>query len=275
EQCEACQHEVELLRGTVAILRTLPVVPVPRSFAIQPAPVKASGKWLPYLRGATALAAILLVLLVAGDVLSQQVLSGARFAAAPEEAKSTLRQATAGQAQAVGTTSPGLVIAPPAGTPEASAGEPGAPLPQNAAGSPSAEVTVNAAAPEGRGAAPTESKVPVEATPTAGPVAAGAPSLGTSPPASEDHSVLGAGVESSTAVTAAPGQPGGSTDMTNAEKSPGLQPAPSEAGEPGQSPQENPEVGGEGLSPIRLVELGLLALTVLLVGGTLLARARR
>jgi len=71
ETCEACSRELESLRMTVQLLHRVPEVPAPRSFTIA-APVSrresafgpASLRWL---RPATAVVAIALVVLLMGD----------------------------------------------------------------------------------------------------------------------------------------------------------------------------------------------------------------
>ena len=72
--CNACQWQFDTLQQTVQWARELPTIPVPRVFAISaparpvPAPRQRSG-WLPLLQGATALIALLLVVVVAGDIM--------------------------------------------------------------------------------------------------------------------------------------------------------------------------------------------------------------
>jgi hypothetical protein len=73
QTCEACSKELALLRMTVQLLHRVPEVPVPRSFTITvPAPRRenafgpASLRWL---RPATAIVAIALVVLLMGDFL--------------------------------------------------------------------------------------------------------------------------------------------------------------------------------------------------------------
>ncbi|MEA3459970.1 MAG: zf-HC2 domain-containing protein, partial [Chloroflexota bacterium] len=74
-ECESCARNLRTLRRTVELLGELPAVHAPRSFAISPAqPVKprvkpwAKGWAYTHLRSATALAAVLLVIVLAGDV---------------------------------------------------------------------------------------------------------------------------------------------------------------------------------------------------------------
>jgi anti-sigma factor RsiW len=73
-ECEACTENLTTLRQTVALLQELPAKPAPRSFAVRPASVKARRAAVPsawgygLLKGATALAALLLVVLIGGDL---------------------------------------------------------------------------------------------------------------------------------------------------------------------------------------------------------------
>jgi len=71
--CPDCQWNLETLRQTVQWTRQLPTVPVPRVFTIPlPAQPQPTPRWrwsLPLLQGATALVALLLVFVVAGDLL--------------------------------------------------------------------------------------------------------------------------------------------------------------------------------------------------------------
>lgn len=68
-ECESCARNLRTLRRTVELLGELPAVHAPRSFAISQArPVERLGWAYTHLRSATALAAILLVIVLAGDV---------------------------------------------------------------------------------------------------------------------------------------------------------------------------------------------------------------
>lgn len=74
--CEACREELASLEQTVLWLRQLPPVRLPRSFLIpvaKPAPrrVTTLGWTYGYLRLATALAMVLLILVVSGDLFLQ------------------------------------------------------------------------------------------------------------------------------------------------------------------------------------------------------------
>jgi len=71
--CPDCQWNLETLRQTVQWTRELPTLAVPRVFTIPlPARPQRAPRWrwsLPLLQGATALVALLLVVVVAGDLL--------------------------------------------------------------------------------------------------------------------------------------------------------------------------------------------------------------
>lgn len=67
--CAACQKELASLRATVALLRQLPPLRVPRSFAIAvPERRVASGDLFLYLRGAAAAVAALLIVMVGASI---------------------------------------------------------------------------------------------------------------------------------------------------------------------------------------------------------------
>jgi len=74
ESCEACSKELESLRMTVRLLHRVPEVSVPRSFTIAVPEPRQEGvlgpRSLRWLRPATAVAAIVLVVLLAGDFLN-------------------------------------------------------------------------------------------------------------------------------------------------------------------------------------------------------------
>jgi hypothetical protein len=79
EECQACADQLATLRQTVALVKELPMLRAPRSFAVRPAAVRAKPSPAPpawgygLLKGATALAALLLVLLIGGDLALQVV----------------------------------------------------------------------------------------------------------------------------------------------------------------------------------------------------------
>jgi hypothetical protein len=73
-QCADCAQNLRTLRQTVALLRELPPVAVPRAFTIRPVQVAKRPSFFQtrrayaYLRAATALATILFAVVLAGDV---------------------------------------------------------------------------------------------------------------------------------------------------------------------------------------------------------------
>lgn len=84
DTCQDCRWNLETLRQTVQWTRELPTVPIPRVFTIpvEVPPVRAPRRaWAaPLLQGATALVALLLVFVVAGDYL----FTGSLLPQAPE-----------------------------------------------------------------------------------------------------------------------------------------------------------------------------------------------
>ena len=68
--CRECVLELESLRATVGLLRELPELAVPRSYALSeaPAPLRAPFRLIPAAGLATSAAALLLVALLVGDV---------------------------------------------------------------------------------------------------------------------------------------------------------------------------------------------------------------
>lgn len=75
--CGQCARDLATLRWTVNLVREVPAMALPRSFTVRVAAVaparvaRRTGLAYAYLRGATALAAVLLALVLSGDVLSQ------------------------------------------------------------------------------------------------------------------------------------------------------------------------------------------------------------
>jgi hypothetical protein len=85
--CQACRWQFDTLQQTVQWTRGLPSVPVPRVFTIQAAaqparPPRRRPSFIPLLQGATALVALLLVVVVAGDIM----LAGIMPASMPQQA---------------------------------------------------------------------------------------------------------------------------------------------------------------------------------------------
>jgi anti-sigma factor RsiW len=89
QECAACAEGLRTLRWTVGLMKEIPSVPVPHPFTV-PAPIPERrlvfprpGRAYTFLRGATALAAVLLMLVLSGDRLSQRLLRGPVVAPAP------------------------------------------------------------------------------------------------------------------------------------------------------------------------------------------------
>jgi hypothetical protein len=89
QECPACAEDLRTLRWTVGLVREVPSVPVPLPFTV-PAPIPQRRAERPrlgwtygFLRGATALAAVLLVLVLSGDLLSQRFFKAPTPAPAP------------------------------------------------------------------------------------------------------------------------------------------------------------------------------------------------
>ncbi len=135
QTCEACSKELESLQMTVQLLHRVPEVPVPRSFTVtasEPKRERALGPGsLRWLRPATAVIAIALVVLLAGDFLNvfvsnPGVSSGAnvtyvRFSpAAPTEQQTmvavpgVMGKMSLTTAKAVGYTDYTVLTSPPA-----------------------------------------------------------------------------------------------------------------------------------------------------------------
>jgi hypothetical protein len=90
DSCEACSKELESLRMTVRLLHRVPEVSVPRSFTIAVPEPRQEGvlgpRSLRWLRPATAVASIVLLVLLAGDFLNvfgHEAGSGNRILLAP------------------------------------------------------------------------------------------------------------------------------------------------------------------------------------------------
>jgi anti-sigma factor RsiW len=93
--CDDCRRELNELRWTVELLHELPAVQVPRSFAVpvtEPAPARGIWAWLTgdrgflFLRGASALATVLLVFVVSLQLLGTTPFRGGASLPAPRAA---------------------------------------------------------------------------------------------------------------------------------------------------------------------------------------------
>jgi anti-sigma factor RsiW len=128
--CPACAGELHALRSTVRLLREMPPAPLPRAFTIPASTLshRASlwnmltrGWGYRALQGATALAAMLLMMLCSGDLLLQSLSTMMPMAAMPAAMPS--QQAFAQP------TAAGPVVLAPTSTPSWKAAESAAPSP--------------------------------------------------------------------------------------------------------------------------------------------------
>jgi|GEM_PF-5413393 len=70
EACPTCADELRSLRETVVLLRSLPVLPVPRQFTLAVLPAPVFSRWFFFLRAATAgIATCLIAVLISMTVL--------------------------------------------------------------------------------------------------------------------------------------------------------------------------------------------------------------
>jgi hypothetical protein len=146
EECRECSRELQALRATRQMLRSLPPVPLPRSFTLEaaprPAPLPRGFFWL---RSATAVtAAAFVLLLVAPVVLPKETTPVLRPAVG--QTMGTPGQSTAADGRAALVAQP---TGAPSERPSASAGQPA-----TAGQAPAASAAPRAAAPLAQPAAP-------------------------------------------------------------------------------------------------------------------------
>lgn len=291
--CPQCAWQVESLRQTVSLLHQVRRVAVPRPLTlrevdVRPVRVKPQRSWvLPYLQGATALVSLLLVFLVAGDLflgLGRVPKAVPVAQPAPVVATVAVEKAVQAERAAPQATQEVAMLEAPATPMPATA------LPSEASGA-EAEVAPSGEAVsggEGEEAVPAPSSPAVrmlgeEIAETPTPTMKALDVGGTAKPAPE--------------VPAAP-TPQGPPVPTPAE-TPTPVPAPTEvamvpevstatpaaaplaaAGTPSPVPPPAPAEGAARAAPgpwvpwVRLAELGLLGLTLVLGGLTLLLRQR-
>ena len=136
-ECADCTWELETLRQIVDLVGQLPKVPVPRAFTIHETPRPRriglfQARWAyTYLKGATALAAALLVLVLAGDVLFQFQRATTSFAPAMAPAKELATPAAAPTVVAM-QEAPKVPLPAPAATPTVLAMQEAPPAPTEA-----------------------------------------------------------------------------------------------------------------------------------------------
>ena len=234
EECQDCTENLTTLRHTVALVKELPLVRAPRSFAVRPAVVRAKPSLAPpswgygLLKGATALAALLLVLLIGGDLALQFVgvtslASWAPAAPAPEVAFAPSLEPSAMPAPAeeppmLGQTkdSEGPQLPEPENAQEIA---PATPAPTEAAEDFAVEEETTSPTIREEGAEPA-------GTPTAAPTAA-------APPAAEGEMIGAGGAETPSVAPVAPAP----TPTSGEEVQPTSEPAPPSATPPGEAEQ--------------------------------------
>ena len=277
QECRACGENLATLRQTVGLLRELPVLPAPRSFAVRPvmvtarraAPAPFWGYGL--LKGATAIAALLLMLLFGGDLALNFVGPSLGFPAAQAPEVAWAPSLEPGLAPAPAEQQPMLEQAketePPPGDLEDMA--PALPEPTQAADA-YQTVLPESSPPAGMGAGPPADTPTVSAAPTM--------------PPPEEGQALGAGGEEATPPPEGTPDPGAALPSPDEEgqRAEVSLPTPeavamSEAAETGQREQEEVEKVAEvfALSPLRLAELTVLAVLLVLAVATALTAWRR
>ena len=158
-ECPACQWKLDTLRQTVQWAQELPTVSIPRVFTVPvpPEPARAPrwGWMTPLMQGATALVAVLLVFVVAGDLLLTRTLPGSSVmpAAMRQEAPADVVMAPA----APEPTQPAMLGEAPATVVETVVLELEAPL---AAEVPEAEIEITEPVEEALASQPEEAEAP-------------------------------------------------------------------------------------------------------------------
>jgi hypothetical protein len=292
QECQACAQNLATLRQTVSLLKELPEKRAPRSFAIRPASVKVKRAAAPpawgygLLKGATAMAALLLVLLVGGDLaihfvgfplaswgagapaeeIAMAPAMEPSVASVPEEEQAILGQDKTEAPTAEPPTNQEAAAAPAEGaedyetleampTAEARAAE------TEPAGTPMAPVPSGEEPlleEEGMGAGAAETPPAALATPPAVPTV-GETSESTPQPAPETPPV-----EATEEAEAAPSPSPTPQALAMAE-------VPQREGEVHEYVAEQPDEEGLTLSSLRLAELVALAVLVLLGAATLVS----
>jgi hypothetical protein len=114
--CKTCQRELDTLRQTVALLRVMPRVPVPRAFTLSEAQVgihrrSARPAWYSgALRGIAAVSALVLVALVATTLLRRQAWTPSEMVAFAPKPAPQVTEVTAAPAAAPAEVAKTLVV---------------------------------------------------------------------------------------------------------------------------------------------------------------------
>jgi hypothetical protein len=258
------QAALEELRGTVAVLREIEPLPLPRSFTLDPAAfARRPSPLFGWLRLGATLASLLLAMTFAVDLVGRGGMVGtpAAPAAAPQSSDSTsaerngFMQATAAPAAAAATAAPAAAEAPAMPAAPMPAAEPTAAIlaapavepttvPAAAAGAPAAT-----AAPAADAALPTQTTLPnadtqsSETTITEPEAPESAPAAEATPPPAAYSPLDGS-------TKTVPGDTAGGQAQ---------EPAPPAQGAPAPQPSPQPAI-----PPLRLVQIGLASLVLLL-----------
>lgn len=267
---------LEATRRVLGLVRSLPPVPAPRNFLLDPAKygrpahVRRAARWYPTLRLATTLATALLILVFAADLILSQALTPTFRAAAPAAAPqvATTGQGVRQKTDAVEATVPPAPEVFSATAPTAQPMLAAQPTPPSGEADQLPSAAAGEQAPEGALAV-----TPAPAT-RLGPAAAGADA---------------GGLETGQPPTSGPTEPAPTPTAEAPAATPTLlPPTPVEVGQappqaplpaPGEPSQESaPMYTPEGppqpplpSSLLRAIEIGLAVLVVLLVGATILA----
>jgi anti-sigma factor RsiW len=271
--CPSCRWNLKTLRQTVQWTSELPTVWVPRTFTIpvpaRPAPAARRSRFVPVLQGATALVALLLFFVVAGDAM----LTGFQPVTMPRPETQTLAREATSPVESSGAVVAATVVA------------------ETVVVEQEAESMMVQEAPATEAPAVEEPARVLEEAPVEGPTVAAVAGGGELvEDAREEETAVLEGV----APTASPSEPSlameapaePSTAMTEAVDGPTLEPAPTEVAMP--APPAQVELGEAGSEPspepasdrrvgprpailmgVRWVEYVLGVLLIVLVGTTI------
>jgi hypothetical protein len=259
------QAALEELRGTVAVLREIEPLPLPRSFTLDPAAfARRPSPLFGWLRLGATLASLLLAMTFAVDLVGQGGMVGAPSAPAPAAApqsndsasaeRSGFSQATAAPAAAAATAAPAAAEAPAMPAAPMPAAAPTA-APMAAAASEPTAAPAAAGAPAATAALAADAALPTQTTlPDAD--AQSSETTITEPEAPE--SVL---VAEATPAPAGYSSPDSSTKTVPGDTAVGQaqESAPPAQGAPAPQPSPQPAI-----RPLRLFQIGLASLVLLL-----------
>jgi hypothetical protein len=270
QECRTCRANLATLRQTVGLLGELPMLRAPRSFAVRPvvvtakraAPARSWGYGL--LKGATAMAALVLLLLVGGDLALTFVAPSVTFTGAP-----------APEAAWAPTLEPALEPAP-------SEEQPLLGTAKETESTPADLEEMAPAVPEPTAAADVYQTVPPEGTPPAA-VGGGEPATAptaapTEAPVEERLPLVAGGGEATPTASGTPVPAAAEDGQRQAVSLPTPEIiAMAEGAEPAEAEQARGEAVSPAwaLSPLRLAELVILVILLVLAVATALTAWRR